>query len=275
MEGKSITELKDKIDAALSSMAPPPPVGTKVQEINKLRNRGVIIQVSTKEAADWLQEPINELDFTSKLDASAYIKDRVYPIVVPRIPLLFDLSNQEHLCEIESANDLPPKMISKARWIKPIYRCHSKQKFAYTMLSLTSVVEANQLIRDGVYINSTRTYPKRLKYEPKQCMKCHKWGHYASECQATSNICGMCGGDHMTKDCEETDKRYCIACRAEDHTSWDRNCPEFLRKSTHFNKMHLEHALTYFPTKESWTLNARLERDPLENNFQVGTQLVF
>jgi hypothetical protein len=129
------------------------------------------------------------------------------------------------------------------------------------------VNEANRLLKDGMYICSTRTYPKRLKYEPKQCMKCRRWGHFASECHATSDTCGTCGGEHATRDCEESDKRYCISCRSNDHASWDRACPEFQRKSAQFDEMHPENALTYFPTEESWTLNARPERIPLDDRF--------
>ncbi len=264
---KSITELKEKIDAALNSMSPSPPEGAKVQEINKLRNGGIILQLVSKEAADWLRDPINELAFTSKLDDNAYIRDRVYPILVPRVPLTLDPNSQEHLREIESMNDLMPKTIRKARWIKPEYRRNPKQRFAYATISLSSASEANRLIRDGMYICSTRVFPKRLKYEPKQCMKCRRWGHFASECRATTNTCGTCGGEHATRDCEDPNKRHCVACRSDEHSSWDRTCPEFLRKSAHFDEMHPENALTYFPTEESWTLNARPERIPLDDRF--------
>jgi len=94
---KSITELKEKIDAALNSMSPSPPEGAKVQEINKLRNGGIILQLVSKEAADWLRDPINELAFTSKLDDNTYIRNRVYLILVPRVPLTLDPNSQEHL----------------------------------------------------------------------------------------------------------------------------------------------------------------------------------
>lgn len=43
VEGKSASELKERIDAALQDMNPSLPEGAKVQEINKLRNGGVII----------------------------------------------------------------------------------------------------------------------------------------------------------------------------------------------------------------------------------------
>ena len=226
MDSKSTTELRENIDAVLRDLTPSPPEGAKVQEINKLRNGGVIVQLSSKEAAEWLREPSNKLSFMRKLDNKAFTKDRAYPILIPRIPTTFDPSNQEHLREIEGENGLEPNMISKARWIKPIYRRHAKQKFAYTTLSLTSASEANRLIRDGMYICSSRTYPKRLKYEPKQFMKCRKWGHFASECQATTDTCRTCGGNHTTRDCTEQERRYSVACRSNDHASWDRDCPD-------------------------------------------------
>jgi hypothetical protein len=266
-EGKSVAELKDKIDAALSCITPPPPEGARVQEINKLRNGGIVIQLLTKEATAWLCEPTNETAFINKMGTSTHIKDRNFPILVPRVPLSFDPNNQEHLREVETVNNLPPKTLSKARRIKPEYRRHPNQKFAYATLLLSSAMEANRLIRDGMYVCSTRTFPKRLKYKPRQCMKCRKWGHYASECRASINTCGTCRGDHTTRDCDEPGKRHCVACHSSEHTSWDRSCPEFQRKSAHFDELHPENALTYFPTDENWTLNARPDRIPLENRF--------
>ena len=267
VESKSASELKEKLKAALSSLDLSPPKGATVQEINKLRNGGVIIQLATKEAAEWLREPFNKVAFTKKLDANAYIKERTYPLVVPRVPISFEPHNQEHLREVKTINNLAPNTVCKARWIKPLYRWHTKQTVAYATLSLNSANEANRLIRDGMYIFSNRTYPKRLKYEPKQCMKCCKWGHFAAECQVKTDTCGTCGENHIMKECADKEKRFCMACKAMDHTSWDRSCPEFQRKIVQFDEIHLENALTYFPTEESWTLTARPERVPLEERF--------
>ena len=266
-EAKSVTDLKEKVNAAIANITPPPPEGTKVQEINKLRNGGIVLQLTTKEAAAWLREPSNEAAFIGKLDTDAHIKERAFPILVPRVSLSFDPNNQDNLREVESANGLLPNTLSKARWIKPAYRRHPKQKYAYATLSISSAIEANRLIRDGMYICSARTFPQRLKYEPRQCMKCRKWGHYANECQATNSTCGTCGGEHTTRECDEPGKRYCVSCRTEGHASWDRTCPDFLRKSAQFDEIHPENALTYFPTEEAWTLCARPDRIPLDDRF--------
>ena len=188
-------------------------------------------------------------------------------ITIQPLAITFDLLNQDHLHEVEGANNLAPNTVCKARWIKPKYRRHPKQLVAYATLTLSLASKANRLIRDGMNICSNRTYPKRLKYEPKQCMKCQKWGHFAAECHAKADTCRTCGENHVTKDCTDNDKRYCVACKATDHVSWDRSCPEFCRKSAHFNELHPENALTYFPTEESWTLTVRPERVPIDDRF--------
>ena len=142
----------------------------------------MVIQLLMKEAAAWLCEPDNETTFLTKLDVTVLIKDRTFPILVPRVPLSFDPSNQEHLREVECTNDQPPGVLRKAHWIKPAYGRHPKQNYAYATFVLSSAMEANCLIRDRMYVCSSRTYPKRLKYELRQCMKCRKWGHYAAKC---------------------------------------------------------------------------------------------
>ena len=134
------------------TMTSPPLGDAKIQEINKLRNGGVIVQLETKEVADWLHEPTNKKEFMDKLDTNTQIKERTYPLVVPRVLISFEPTNQEHLWEMEMVNNLEPNTISKARWIKPIYRRHPKQWVAYATISLSSASEANRLIRDGMYI---------------------------------------------------------------------------------------------------------------------------
>ena len=87
------------------------------------------------------------------------------------------------------------------------------------------------------------------------------------ECHANGDTCGTCGDNHTTRECMDSSKIFCVACKATDHASWDRECPEFQRKSAQIDKMHLEKALTYFPTDESWTLTARPDRILLEEHF--------
>ena len=263
----NIYELKEKAEAALAEIIPAPPQGAEVQEVFKLRNGSMILQFASKEAADWLRIPVNEAAFTCKFDPDTAIRDRVHPIMVPRIPITFDPNNPKHLREVEEVNRMHPNTIKKARWIKPIYRRTQGQRCAHAIFTISSAADANRLLKDGIYVCNARTFPKKLKHEPKQCMKCCRWGHYAAECRAQKDTCGTCGGQHKTNECESENKRYCVSCKASTHASWDRSCPEFLRKCEEYSKFHPENSLVYFPTDEDWTRATRPERIPFEDKF--------
>jgi hypothetical protein len=263
----NIYEIKESAAATLANLMPPPPEGSAVQEVIKLRNGSCILQFTTKETADWLQTPANEVAFTRRFDLDTSIRDHVHPIMVPRIPLSFDPSNPTHLREVEETNRLPTKAIKKARWIKPDYRHAPGQSCAHAIFTINSTADANRLLKDGIYVCNARIFPKKLKYKPKQCMKCRKWGHYAADCQAPTDTCRTCGGQHKTKDCTVANRRHCVSCRSDTHTSWDRNCPEFLRKCDEYSGFHPENNLLYFPTDEDWTLTMRPDKLPLEDKF--------
>jgi len=118
----NIYEIKEKVAAALANLNPPPLARIEVQQVIKLRNGSMILQLKTKEAAEWLHNPTNEAAFTNKFNLDTCIREQVHPIMVPRIPITFDPSNPKHLREVEEINRLPEKTIKRARWIKPEYK---------------------------------------------------------------------------------------------------------------------------------------------------------
>ncbi|KAF8260752.1 hypothetical protein EI94DRAFT_1609832 [Lactarius quietus] len=251
----------------MADITPAPPQGSEIQEVIKLRNSSMILQFKSKEAANWLCIPENEHTFTRSFDPDATIRDCVHPIMVPRIPITFDPSNPEHLREVEEVNRLPNKTIKKARWIKLEYRHATGQSRAHAMFTITSVAAANAILKDGLYVCSIHTFPSKLKHELKQCMKCHKWGHFAVKCKAQEDTCGTCSGQHRMKECKVEGKQYCVSCRSDDHASWDCNCPEFIRKCNKYSMFHPENHLVCFPTEEDWMLTARPHKIRLEDKF--------
>jgi hypothetical protein len=204
----NIYEIKEKATIVMKGITPAHMQGTEIQEVIKLRNGGIILQFASKEAADWVRTPTNEIVFTRKFDPDTTIRDCIHPIMVPRIPLTFNPNNPEHLSEIEEVNRLPPKTIKKARWIKPEYRRAPGQSCAHAIFTISSVTEANRLIKDGIYVCNNRLFPKKLKYS----MKCRKWGHFAADCRAQVDTCGTCGVQHKTSKCKVENKRFCVSC---------------------------------------------------------------
>jgi hypothetical protein len=50
----NIYKIKEKVAITLAKITPPPPQGSEVQEVFKLCNSSLILQFTSKEAADWL-----------------------------------------------------------------------------------------------------------------------------------------------------------------------------------------------------------------------------
>ena len=195
------------------------------------------------------------------------VTERTFSLIVPRIPIIFDPSEEKHLREIEETNCLDKNAIRKAKWIKPIGRRRPGQTNAYAIFTLTSADSANALIRDGLNICGIKVRPTKQKQEPIQCMKCREWGHFASECPSEKDVCGNCGEEHRTSACQNRDKLYCAACDKNTHASWSRNCPEFNRRCLIYDGRNPENAMPYFPTEHDWTLTVRPDSIPIGDRF--------
>jgi len=266
----SLSAIKDKVkvlDAICQVNNPPPLDNVTIEGVTKLRNNGLVILFGTKEVVEWLQSSQAKLTFTASLAPGANIRQRQHIILVPKVPLTLDPTNEAHLREIEEINSLKENSIMKVRWIKPETRCKPDQQLAHTFFSLSCAKEANTCIRDRIVIYGLKSYPSKIKQELIQCLKCRRWEHYANQWTATKDTCGTCGGDYWTNTCSQLTKKYCVSCNAHSHSSWDRQCPEFIRRCKQFNESHPENMLKYYPTEEPWTTVTRPTKIPYTDRF--------
>ena len=250
------------------------PEAAKVVSILKTRKNALLLTLSNKETANWLREPGNEESFANAFSKGAHIREREYNLVAPRVlqllPLTFDPGNPKHLREVEEANSLPANIIRKARWIKPVERRRMGQTHAYAILTITSVDVANKLIKDGLGICNSMIRPLKQKQEPTQCMKCRRWGHFADKCLETEDTCGTCGGKHRTSTCTSRDKRHCVSCGSGAHASWDRSCPDFIRRCALIDKRNPDNSMPFFPAEQDWTYVTRPNRIPMCDRFPAA-----
>ena len=264
----STDTIREKAQNAISQISDPPqPADTSIIHVARTRKNGILINFSTKEAAAWLRHPDASHMFTAHFITGSTVIPRHYAILVPRVPTTFDPDEDAHIREVEEANGLEKNVITKARWIKPVYRRKPDQRVAHLSLMFTDPSVANSCIRVGITICNANLYPVKLKQEPAQCMKCRGWGHYANDCKNINSTCGTCGGEHRTGDCTEAGKKFCVSCKSDTHSSWDRNCPEFIKRCAWYDEKHPDNALRYFPTEADWTQEVRPARFPLTERF--------
>ena len=229
----------------------------KIRSALKLQNGGILVEMVTDEGAAWLALKANAEAFLLELgESEASFKTRSFNVIAYYVPLTLDTNSIKDRQEIEETNSIPKDGLTKLRWIKPPIRRREDQRFAHIIATFSDAETANRAIVNGLSICHKRVSVAKCKKEPIRCLKCQGWDHIASECVFPKdvNVCGTCGGrDHWTSKCPKRDATYCTSCRMYDHTSWDRGCPTFLRKTEELNARDPANDLPFFPAKESWT----------------------
>ena len=94
----------------------------KLKSLIILKNGGILLELSNKEAVEWIKSDERRKRFAEATGGNLTIKDRFFTIVVPFIPAWTALDSEEMLCNIEEDNKIPQNSITSARWIKPMHK---------------------------------------------------------------------------------------------------------------------------------------------------------
>ncbi|EDR06230.1 uncharacterized protein LACBIDRAFT_300515 [Laccaria bicolor S238N-H82] len=229
----------------------------KVRSAIKLQNGGILVEMVMDEGAVWLASKANAEAFLRELgELEASFKTRSYNVIAYYVPLNLDTNSEKDKREIKEANRIQVGVLTKIRWIKPPMRRRTDQCFAHIIITFSDAETANRAIVNGLSICHKRVSIAKCRKEPIRCLKCQGWDHVASECMITKevNVCGTCGArDHWTSKCNQQGVTWCTSCKSDDHTSWDRRCPTFLRKIDELNARDPANDIPFFPARESWT----------------------
>ena len=92
----------------------------KIQSLKLLKNGGILLEMLSKKAAEWLKPEARHNKFAAATGGKLNIKDRLFNIVVQFISILTALEDDDTLRYIEEDSKIPRNSITLARWIKPI-----------------------------------------------------------------------------------------------------------------------------------------------------------
>lgn len=186
----------------------------------KLKNGGVIYEMDSKETASWIRE--EKEAFMANFSGNAIVKERVVSMIAEYVPTSHTTDSPTELRKIEMESNIDTGSLVSSRWIKPIHKRKKGQLTAHTILRFTSPELANKAIDKGLIIAGKRIQTWRLRREPCRCLKCQlvNTQHMAAECKST-NICGTCGKEHCTADCDKSDPANysCTNCKGANHAS--------------------------------------------------------
>ena len=257
LETMDETTLTRKVNDALNTVwaaAPEPKLPRpKLRAVTLMRNGGLLLELGSSEAAEWLRGDDVREGFLTNVGSGANIKDRTYQVIVQFVPVQFKPDDDAHLRDYESFNGLAPNSVLKAEWIKPVNDRRPNQRVATMRVYHKDALSANKILSEGASILGKYTTPKKPKKEPIRCLKCQRFGHERRDCKADDIRCARCAESHETSSCEaQRTNHKCINCLGP-HPSFDRECPKFEEKCRQTDSRCPENNLAFYPTDDSWT----------------------
>ena len=186
------------------------------------------------------------------IGANTQFITRVFNIIAFNVPLALDVYQNEHREEICEANGLDKRTISAIKWAKAVENRSENQRTGHLILTFDNADAVNRAITNGLTICNRRCHVEKVKREPTRCLKCQGWNHFAKDCNEEKDTCDSCAGEHRSSSCLFNERR-CVSCKTDNHASWSRSCPTFLRKTEEYNARNPENSLQFFPTTDPWT----------------------
>lgn len=238
----------------------PPPEDAKFISAQSLKNGGVLLEMDSEEAADWVREKNIRRKFEAKMGGTAIVKARQYQVVARFVSAGLKESLANTVEEIERDNHLEKGTIEGIRWMRDTKHWKDGQKAAHAVINVSNIQIANNLLRDGIIIEKQRHKTRKLEEDPRRCYKCQKLnpGHVAAQCPEKADICPNCAGDHVGSQCNVDEGKYaCATCKARgwkhDHAAWFKACPSLRAEKERLRTKNPGMRYKFFLTDESWT----------------------
>ena len=223
----------------------------------KMRSGDIRVTVTNK---DYVTK--NKESLQHQMDAKILRED--YPVEVLAVPRSLavqegkDANNSALLRELSTANGkiIPGIQLTRVSWIHQQPPASQLQKTRGSLiLSIANHEHQAEAVRRGVVIEGqlfqARLYDYSLRLT--RCFKCSRWGHAQGHCPAPHHTCGHCGGQHDTRECQNTGATFCANCKSRSHKAWEvRDC----RAYQHLKEQTRQHRVSLLYKSDSIRANA-------------------
>ncbi|KIK82249.1 hypothetical protein PAXRUDRAFT_27641 [Paxillus rubicundulus Ve08.2h10] len=154
----SLKSMQTRINALHLHLTTPPPSTMPNPNPNPNHNITTIpsLYSDTQRSSPMAQSAQTCSALVNDLGIQAIIKDQLFPILVPYLPISSTLEAPAALHNIEQENGIATGSLIQAKW-------------------------------DGVYHKQEKFFPRKDKKEAITCMHCQLWGHIARDCNANED----------------------------------------------------------------------------------------
>ena len=91
--------------------------------------------------------------------------------------------------KLEEDNMLAEQMIAFSKYIKPPHLQAENQRVTHITFGFNHCEGTNHAIQNGMFIRGKHVNICKMLTEPRRCLKCQKYGHYAVACKEKEDTC--------------------------------------------------------------------------------------
>ncbi|KAG2050053.1 hypothetical protein BDR06DRAFT_892528, partial [Suillus hirtellus] len=117
-----------------------------IRSVKSLRNGGLTVELETESLAQWLNSPAGRIALKTHLETTVSFRHRMFTVVLEYLPIQTQIEQEDFLQKVEQENNLPPLLLASIRWIKPPMKRSAKQRKAFTLLQITDIHTANDIL---------------------------------------------------------------------------------------------------------------------------------
>ncbi|KAF5376429.1 hypothetical protein D9615_008638 [Tricholomella constricta] len=241
---------------------PEPGTKTLIRGISSLDRGAYLFEMDSAESAHRFRQYANDAHLgllKPHLGSSAKVKAKAHNLIFRFVPCggIFDPSLEEHRDSIEFDNDLSPKSIVSATWLKRIDRRSPKQNVASLKVVCANAEDANRLLQGRIFVKGHVVAVRKDLREPIRCNKCQLYGHVRNTCKSPERCASCASAEHPTTGCPTNFTPRCVSCGTDSsHSSSSRSCPTFKKLCDDLETRFPENSMPFFPTGEAWTWTA-------------------